>query len=243
LDADRHLYRTFACTACGYTFQAPVACGNRFCPVCSSPRRRRAAQKLRALVASITPPFPHTFKHLTLTVPSHPDLNVMHRDLLLGFRRLRQRSLWKRTVRGGAFTLELTGRPGAWHLHLHAILEARYIPWNLLHQGWQKVSPGRGVFIATRPPRVITHYLTGYITKNELSADNQKTASNALKSSRLFCTFGTWHNLTIKLPRRGFDCPICHDDSCYPLDLLNIINRIGYLPRKRHKERASPCQD
>lgn len=243
LDADRHFYRTFACTACGYTFKAPLSCSDRFCPVCSSPRRRRTAAKLRALVTQIHPPFAHSFKHLTLTIRNHPDLPWMHRTLLQSFRRLRSHLLWQRTVRGGAFVFETTGQPGNWHLHLHAILEARYIPWSLLHDRWQKVSAGRGVYITTAPPKRICWYLTKYLTKNQLSAEASRSASKDLASTRLFTTFGTWHNISIKLPHIGYPCPKCNDSTWFPLDLLDIINRIGYLPRKRKKERAPSCPD
>lgn len=239
MNAASHPYRTFACTACGYTFPAPVSCGNRFCPVCSHPRRRRAAAKLRALVSTIKPPPFHTLKHLTLTVRSGADLDIMHRSLISSFRRLRAHRLWRDKVRGGAYVLELTGRPGQWHLHLHSIIEARYIPWTLLHDNWQKVAPGRGVFIATRPPKLICHYLTAYLTKNELSPDFAKQAGSALRSSRLFSTFGTWHDITLRLKPQPYPCPKCHDSTWFPLDLLSIINKIGYLPRRHHHERES----
>lgn len=241
MDADRHLYRTFACTACGYIFKAPISCGNRFCSVCSTPRRRRAAQKLRFLVTQIRPPAFYTFKHLTLTIRNGSDLDVMYRSLLCGFRRLRQHRLWKSKVRGGAFILELTGQPGNWHLHLHAIIEARYVPWSLLHDQWQKVSTGHGVWIATRPPGVILNYLTSYLTKNQLPPESQKQAAHALRNARLFQTFGVWHNLTVTLPKVNYPCPKCGDCSYYPLDLLEIINRIGYLPRRRRKEVTPSC--
>lgn len=238
MDADRHLYRTFACTACGHTIKAPVSCGNRFCPVCSGPRRRRASAKLRLLASQISPPFGYTFKHLTLTIRSSQDLSRMHRNLVSGFRCLRQSALWRSKVRGGAYTLELTGRPGAWHLHLHAILEARYIPWSLLHSRWLKVSKSHGVFIATRPRKLVIHYLTKYLTKNELSPDILKSAGFDLRSARLFNTFGSWHSVSIKLPNASYPCPKCGQISWFPLDLLDIINKIGYLPRKRKHERA-----
>lgn len=222
------------CTKCGYDFKAPVSCGNRFCEVCSGPRRRRVRAKLSSLVDATRLPFAHSLRHLTLTVPNQTDLSAAHRHLVHSFRRLRQRAFWRNKVRGGAVVFELTGAPGTWHLHLHAIIVSRYLPHSLLVKHWKQVSGGIGVYITCRPPKVVLRYLTSYLSKCSLSAEHAQEASDSLKQSRIFSCFGTWHDLIKTIPPILSVCPKCGDVSWYPLTYLSRAAERGYYLRPHH---------
>ena len=214
-----HDFRQFACSHCGRDFLAPVSCGNRFCPVCSGRKRRRLRAQLRAVLATL--PAARTFpvRFLTLTVPVNPELRNTARVLIASLRRLRQRKWWKSRVRGGCYVLEVAGRPGAWHLHLHVIIEGTFLPKRQLSAEWAKVSPGRIVRVRAFPPAVIAGYITKYITKSALSPSLQSAASGALQSARLFAFFGSWLKVIHKVksppavcPSCGYDCWIWMDD-------------------------------
>lgn len=204
-----HQYRTLFCQACGYRKQIPISCGNRFCPTCSVARRSRTLKRLRAIIQKISPRPPFSTKHLTLTVPNsrYADKGASH--IVTCFRKLRQRQFWKRHVVGGAYALDITGRPGNWHVHIHAIIEARFTPWRKLLSEWKRVAKASGVYIQEVPPHAVLSHLTTYITKVDIPEAHQLIISDALKDHRLFQTFGTWHNIKVVVSHSDFKCPKC----------------------------------
>lgn len=232
MHADHHHYQTFFCTACGHDFKAPVRCGNRLCPICSTASRYRVRARMRSLVAS-QPSYPtYSFKHLTLSVTNSPDLAAAHRHLSASFRRLRQRALWRRTVLGGCFVFEVAGRPHNWHLHIHACLFARFIPWSLLHSSWQSTSGGNAVYIKTLPPLAIINYLSSYLTTVDLPAESIEAAGTSLPNLRLFTVFGSWHALNLRIKPIRNVCPNCGNPYFIPSRTLNYLKRTGIMPRR-----------
>ena len=230
-----HQWRTIVCSSCQYTFKVPLYCLNRFCPVCTGSRRRRIRSKLTSLASQVKPSPGYSLKHLTLTIPNSADPFSTCRSLVCSFRRLRQRSFWGSKVRGGAYVIEVTGKPGSWHVHLHSIVESKYLPFPVLLKYWRRVSPGRGVYIKAAPPHAITHYLTKYLTKSDLPVEHQKILAKAMRGLRLFQCFGTWHDLIITQAKVDYCCPSCGDVCWFPLD-DHYINHLKRLFPKDYDE-------
>lgn len=214
-----HAFMKVVCQHCGETIDVPVYCGNRFCPVCSVPRRVRVRNRLEFLVANTELPPHFHFKHLTLTIPNQPDLYEMVRYIVKSFRKLRNRAFWKNYVDGGAFVLEVTGRPNNWHVHIHTIIISRYLDWNKLLKAWIACSKGRGVWLTDIPASAAVGYLTKYLSKPSVPDLVLEYVNWALKGMRLFSPFGCWYalNLTYKKPKSA--CPVCGQTSWLPLDL------------------------
>lgn len=213
---DSHFFRSLYCTTCGYHFLAPIYCENRFCQICSSRRTAEIRQRLRTHLKSLRFSPGYGIKFLTLTIPPQDTPANTARLLITCFRRLRKRALWRDNVLAGAYVLEATRRPHGFHLHLHAVLEAKYIPWQSLHQLWVSLSPGRGVFVQRIPHNAAINYLTKYLTKSSLSYDDQLELSNDLKDFRLFQLFGKWHNCLPKAPSTVLLCPDCGGSHWMP---------------------------
>lgn len=222
-----HQYRTIACTGCGHTITVPVSCGNRFCPTCSGPRRRRVQAKLKALCQLSHPSPGYRLRFLTLTTPNVSNLGTGADHLVTSFRRLRSSNFWRTRVTGGAYVMEVTGTAGRWHLHLHAIIESRYLPVYRLSKVWQRCSGGRIVYVKNVPVREMINYVTKYVTKSILPHDQQLIASKQLRNRRVFCPFGTWHNISLTIPKIDYCCPICGNTVWLPLDerVLNVYRR------------------
>lgn len=216
-----HTFRTLFCGACGYRKQIPVSCGNRFCPVCSLARRSRTLKRLRAIILKVRPKYPYSTKHLTLTIPNSYKADVGAAYLVACFRKLRQRLFWRRHVVGGAYALDITGSPGRWHVHLHAVIEARFTPWRRLLAEWKRVAKASGVFIQEVPPKYVLSHLTTYVTKNDIPEQYQIIISDALRNYRLFQTFGTWHSIKVHLSHSDFKCPKCSNTTWLPEELLD----------------------
>jgi len=206
---DRHDYKTFACGRCGDTFHAPLSCGDRFCTVCTGPRRRKVRSKLNAIVESLKFRKRYGIKFLTLTIPNQEDPREAFKQIQKSFRRLRQRSFWKWKVDGGAWVVEITGRPGRWHVHIHAVCEAKFIRHSLLKRHWSEVSTGSVVYIQAIPVSAVIGYLTKYVSKSEVGSEYRIQVSNALKGCRLFQPFGSWQALALTVGKVAYECPSC----------------------------------
>lgn len=195
----------------------PVYCGDRFCPVCSVPRKLRVRRRLQYLVDAVKLKKGVRIRFLTLTIRSEPDLPKMLKNLLRSFRKLRQRAFWKNAVIGGAFVIEVTGRPGNWHGHLHMIIESYWVPQSFLLKLWMKCSTGRGVWIKLIPAAAAVKECTKYLSKPDMPDIVSTEISASLKGYRLFQPFGSWFaiNLQYEMPKPM--CSNCKAVSCFIL--------------------------
>lgn len=209
----------------------PINCGNRFCPICSRPRRVRAARRLRAIIKRVHPHKPATLKQLTLTISNSVSADAGVRYVVASFRRLRQRSFWRRYVLGGAYVVHVSGSPGKWHCHLHIALESKFIPWSKLLKQWQSCSGGQGVYIQELTKDHLIAHLSTDKTNGSLPEAHQKIVSVALRDTRLFQPFGSWHNIKVRIVHPDFVCPKCRSTSWYPAEHFNERNlqRAGLL--------------
>lgn len=226
-----HGWRRLYCMRCGHSIDVLVDCGKRFCPDCSRRRARRIQNRLQALFNKIQIQPRAGLKMITLSTPNCTRLQPGIRHLVSSFRRLRQRSLWKHYVIGGAFVIEVKGRPGNWHPHIHAIIYSYYLPWRRLWHAWTLVSGGTAVWISNIAPSQAKRYVTKYVTKCDMPPALQDEVSDALRHFRLFTRFGAWHNIV--LPKLKFDCPCqeCgHSDWMVDIELNQRIKHPEYRP-------------
>lgn len=209
-----HKFITILCTTCGHYFDAPVYCGDRFCPVCSVSRRLRVRNRLDFLVKSVQARTSYNFKHLTLTIKNQKNLSVMTDVIMKSFRNLRKTASWKSHVCGGAFVTEVTGNSGDWHVHLHVIIQSTYYDFKEILKLWMRLSPGRGVYIQNIPKDQIVRYLTKYLSKCNVPDCDKDELNQALKGVRLFQPFGTWFALNRKYTPPTPRCQKC-EDPCF----------------------------
>lgn len=231
-----HEFRSLRCSGCGSVLVVPVYCGDRFCSLCSKSRRLRIRRRLEYLIDQVSRRPGYSLKHLTLTVPNCKSAVVGASEITAAFRRLRQRKFWKRGVSGGAFVLETTGSPGDWHVHLHAIIDSMYLDWSKLHELWQEVSTGRGVYIQRIPARAVVNYLLKYLTKTDVSPEFRAELADSFAGKRLFQPFGTWHSIPPPTTAHPCVCRICGGDVWLPESMidsnLRVLRkmRMGRLP-------------
>lgn len=221
---DPHSFISIYCDGCTEVVTVPEYCGNRFCIICGSARRRRVANRLKSLVNASVPGSGERLKMITLTIPKVQDAREGVRTLLSSFRRLRSRPLWRNSVSGGAFILEICGRPGAWHIHAHILLNALYIPVRRLSKLWAQVSPGKIVDIRLAARDRAVTYLTKYLAKASVPDGLQVVVSDALKGTRMFQPFGSWYHALPPDKKVPFKCPCCGGvswSSQYQIDRLS----------------------
>lgn len=220
-----HPYRRYVCTSCGSTHDAPVYCGNRFCTVCSRPRAAKCSLKIQYILKSV-PPIPRfTWRHITLTISSVSDIDSGAKTIIAHFRKLRQRAFWKRLVSCGITALEVTGKPDAWHVHLHILAYSRYVPHPLLMKHWRDISGDFVVWI-TRPPFAVLHsHISKYANKPSNKAVQEAFNSGRhLRNSRLYQTFGRCPSVPPELTNPKQPCKKCGaTGSWFPEDRLYIL--------------------
>jgi hypothetical protein len=217
-----HDFITVQCVCCGHTARVPVYCGNRFCNICHSQRQKRVKNRINWLVRNRPKVKGTMLKHLTLTVRNRKDLDGMVRHLVKSFRKFRQRKYFKKHVIGGAFVVEITEKGNGWHAHIHCIIQAYLVEWEIFRDMWKQCTGGdTGIDIRNRSAVSCVQYLTKYISKSELPDDLQQIASDALKNYRLFNPFGDWYAINKKYVPPTCTCPACNAVNSYlPWDII-----------------------
>jgi hypothetical protein len=136
------------CGDCGAVRKFPNRCDSFFCPECQprlSGERKKAVEWWTKLV---TQP-----KHVVLTVRNLPELTKGHvQEFKRWFSRLRRRA-FARNWQGGFYSLEVTNEGAGWHLHLHALIDAKWIDAAQLSREWCAVTGGAGYIVKVKDAR------------------------------------------------------------------------------------------
>lgn len=207
--ADGHTYTTLVCGYCGHSHVFPNYCGDRFCPVCSAGRRVRARYKLQETLKKQPSANALTWRLITLTIRKGADCRAQCDKLIKSFRKLRSTSWWKHLIKGGIAVIEVTGRPNAWHVHLHMIAYGYFVPKGELSRRWEKVADGFIVDAKFIPHTALVYYVTKYITKSDVPDFCRQEVNKALKGRRLYQPFGICHGWAQGIPKHQFPCPDC----------------------------------
>lgn len=196
-DADKlddcHEHRTFAqCAGCSSVKVYRNRCDNFFCPECQPSLSKRRREGVEWWVQKIKQP-----KHVVLTVRNIPDLTKGHiLELKKWFTRLRHRkfcSNWE----GGLYSIEITNEGAGWHLHLHALVNARFIDNRSLATEWGAVNGGLGYIVKVKDCRDRDYLkeVTKYAVKGSnlagWSPSEIKTFIEAFRGVKCFGVFGS----------------------------------------------------
>ena len=179
-------------------------CHSRWCVPCSRERAARIVGNLKVKLNS------GPIRFLTLTM-KHSDtpLSDQISRLYDSFRRLRRARFWLDAVDGGSAVLELkhSHRDGLWHVHLHCLLEGRYVRHAAIMAEWWRIT-GDSKIVDIRPCHHGDHasgYITKYITKPIPASvinkpDRLLELITALAGRRLVLTWGTWRGVRLSEP-------------------------------------------
>ncbi len=179
-------------------------CHDRFCLPCGRERSRVIAGNVKLRTEGKPARF------LTLTLRSTTEsLAFLLAKLTTDFTTLRRSKLWKTRVRGGVGFLEMKwlARTNRWHVHLHCLVQGRYIPHPELCSLWLKITETSKVvdIRMANDDRHLTHYICKYASKpldRTVLVDPPRLdeAVLALKGKRLCMTFGTWRGYKLTQP-------------------------------------------
>lgn len=193
LDDCHSTYTVAQCSDCGRIRKFPNRCDNMWCPECQprlSSERRKAVEWW---VNRVSQP-----KHVVLTVRNIPDLTKGHlQEFKRWWSRLRRRVFSKRW-RGGFYAIEVTNEGRGWHLHLHALIDAKWIDKRELSIKWGKVNGGAGYIVDVSDARQADYLkeVTKYAVKgSELAKWAGKDIVTFISAFNGVRTFGVFGNL------------------------------------------------
>lgn len=198
-----------------------LRCGDRTCPEC----RARDYYRLRDRYAPILRMI-HRPKLITLTLVNYRHLT---RE---GISRLRMcmKTLFHRfegVIRGGLYCIEVTNKGTGWHVHVHILADAKYIPQDELTAAWREITGDSYVvdIRAADSPDAGLRYLLKYLSKKpdlgegeETEEDIRQTFNEAMKGVRLIQPFGSLYAYCP--PRENRPCPTCGESDWELLSLL-----------------------
>ena len=183
-----------------YRFAAD-RCKDRLCPACQRSRAHTIRANLEPRITG------RDIRFLTLTLRAD-DTNLAQRlkRLYASFRLLRRRPLWKDRATGGLACCEVTYNrdSGNWNVHLHLLVEGRYIALADLKAEWLACTGDSSHVDIQRPRETcgVLKYVTKYVTKptdidNELSPLRLDEYVHAIGGHKLVFTFGSWRRWSL----------------------------------------------
>jgi len=123
-----------------------------------------------------------------------------------------------RNVEGGFYSVEVVPKDdGFWNVHIHAIIDAPFLPQSVLSREWRDITGGSYIvdIQALRNREAGVVYCLGYCsdedkireTWEDVSESRKREFERAVKHRRLIQTFGHLHGV----PKRStpFECPEC----------------------------------
>lgn len=175
-------------------------CRDRVCQACGSARSAVIADTLARHCQD-----KHT-RFVTLTLKHQPIPLADQIDRCYrAFSTLRRRTWWKSCVTGGAAFLEVkVGRDSLWHVHLHMIVEGKFVDQRKLGSEWHAVT-GDSYVVDVRAvgqDQKEVRYAAAYAGKplDKTICDDPSRLDEfivAIKGRRLALTFGTWRGLDL----------------------------------------------
>lgn len=182
------------CDSCAHRKYVVYSCQHRACPICGYRLAQQRADFAEAMLKEMKYP-----KLITLTMPTWtqcPREGI--KFIRKKFAQLRARKLW-RPVRGGCYGIELIEKTDGWHIHIHTIIDAPYLPKQHIFSAWRDLLGMSYASIDVRAARTPAQrrYACKYVGKGS-GVNNDAAAMvrwyEAVKGSRLFGTFGAWYN-------------------------------------------------
>jgi len=184
-------YTVVQCCGCRKTRRFPNRCDLFYCPECAHHLSTERQKQVEWWAVRVRQP-----KHVVLTIKNIPDLTAGHvQEFKKYFARLRRRK-FARGWKGGFYRIELTNQKTGWHLHLHALISAKWIDQNDLSDQWKSITNGLGYIVKVKDCRSAEylHEVTKYVAKGHQIATwpSNKIVQfiNAFDGLRTFGVFG-----------------------------------------------------
>lgn len=167
-------------------------CDRFYCPICQPRLTRERSRQIEWWAKLIRQP-----KHVVLTVRNTTTIEADHiRSIKRCLARLR-RSKFAAGWNGGCWSLEVTNESRGWHLHLHLLVDARWIDAGQLAITWARITGQDQSIVRVRDCRDVEylHEVTKYVAKgSDLASWSPRDLEmfiDAVQGQRTFGVFGS----------------------------------------------------
>lgn len=171
-------------------------CENFYCPCCAGRLARDRRKSVEWWAKNISQP-----KHVVLTARNTETITRKRLDAFKrAFANLRRKKFAK-NWRGGFYGIEVTNEGKGWHLHLHALVDARYIDSGKLATEWAKCIGQDFAIVKVRDARGQSYLqeVCKYVVKGgdmaAWPAEQIVAYIEAFKGARCFGVFGVLYKL------------------------------------------------
>lgn len=229
-----HGYVQLVCPTCGFSHKVPVRCKDKTCSFCSWRRSARIRSRILQAVEKMPNAEEYRWYHLVLTQRPIFDLKQGIRTIVRDFRWLRSQHHWKNHIRGGFYTVESKEKPYGWHVHIHAVVYGKFPTYALLSRKWEHRHGYKGLLYfrqltGSQSIKTCIHYVVKYSIKAgiEVSDEKRDYYNLAVRSARLFNTFGEFHKILLQYTsvKSVFPCPKCGGTQWLRMDTLADLSR------------------
>lgn len=187
------------------TITVSNSCGLRWCPQCAQARANWLSHQVRAWYTTARKP-----KLLTLTLrhntsPLRDQISFLYRC----FRRLRLAKFMSSRIRGGIWFLQVKWirESDGWHPHIHALLDAEFIPHAEIKARWAKLTKGSDI-VDIRPcydSDSAAHHVARYATRpgtlSSVPPDRRLQLLEAVHGRKIVGTWGSAKALSLSPPK------------------------------------------
>lgn len=202
------------CNDCGRASRYFNRCETKFCPICAPRLARERREAVEWWAKNIRQP-----KHVVLTARNTAELTKARiQHLKRSFTRLRRRR-FARNWAGGFFCIEITNEGRGWHVHLHALVDARFIAADVLAKEWAEVIGQDFAIVKVCDARTKSylHEVCKYAVKgNDMAGwtgEDIATLFDACEGVKMFQTFGSLYKLRADF-REFLDAMQGKEDVC-----------------------------
>lgn len=153
------------CSSCEKRAVVPITCGKRTCPTCGRAWARRWARSAEYFVDHARWPMMVTLTRRWREV----DLGSYVQATTQAFREIRRRKVW-RLARAGLWFVETQRRGESVRVHIHALVDAAWVPQATLARAWGRLVGGDRIVYVQRLARgsgsSAGRYVSKYLTKS-----------------------------------------------------------------------------
>jgi len=184
------------CKGCNASRPFLNRCERFYCPECQPTLSRDRERSVGWWAREMSQP-----KHVILTLKNFPRINKrVVQWAKAAFGKLRRRRFARNWV-GGFYNWEVTNEGKGWHLHVHALVEAKWIDSGQLSTEWMKVTRGLGRIVKVKDARQHDYLkeVTKYAVKgSQLAAFSGEQIAMFIDAFTGVRTFGVFGSLYAK---------------------------------------------
>ncbi len=199
------MYFNYRCEKCGNVIKSYITCKKRTCSHCARIRSAKLVKVYTPIVEAFEWP---AFMTLTLPWVKSGEVKKWKGKLVRAFAKMRT---WKRLgIQRGIYAIEILKKDGDfWYLHLHAVVDSKWIDQRELSEAWLKASEvGRIVHIRRifKAEKACIEILKYQTKMWELTQDEKIFVDDVFRHSRFVGSFGITRP---KIESHPQTCTIC----------------------------------